>query len=159
VEDVILPREPLIRIRAWLERLPHGSRALSSLLEDRRRTDEGEFDVVPSAPVMDGMTTLAQNLRKAAGVEGAIIIARDGMVSASDMEDDAEQKGAVAAFVGSAAGQVGEALKLSAFDWGLITMGNERMLVIEQPTFFVGLALGHKASPALVSAEAAKILG
>ena len=115
--------------------------------------------MVPSAPVMDGMTTLAQNLRKAAGVEGAIIIARDGMVSASDMEDDAEQKGAVAAFVGSAAGQVGEALKLSAFDWGLITMGNERMLVIEQPTFFVGLALGHKASPALVSAEAAKILG
>ena len=49
-------------------------------------------------------------------------------------------------------------MKLDPFDWGLITMGNDRMLVIERPTFFVGLALGEKASPALVSAEAAKLL-
>jgi len=104
------------------------------------------------------MTALAQNLRKVAGVEGAIIIARDGIVLASDIEGDAEKEGAVAAFVGNAADQVGQALNLTPFDWGLVTMGKDRTLILERSIFFVGLLLAEKASPALVSAEAAKVL-
>jgi len=129
------------------------------LLEGMRRIDEGEFDMEPSAPAIDDMTTLAQNLRKVAGVEGAVIIARDGIVLASDVEGDAEKEGAVAVFVGNAADQVGQALNLTPFDWGLVTMGKDRVLILEGSIFFAGLILAEKASPAMVSAEATKILG
>jgi predicted regulator of Ras-like GTPase activity (Roadblock/LC7/MglB family) len=146
VETDVLPPERTVR-SDW-NRL---------LLEGIRRIDEGELALEPSA--MDDMTALAQNLKKIARVEGAVIISRDGVVLGSDLEGDAEKEGAVAVFLGSAAGQVGEALNLTPFDWGLVTMGKDRVLTLERPDFFVGLLLGEKASPALISAEAAKVLG
>jgi len=137
------------------------------LLEGIRRIDEAERvleesaegELTMEASAMDDMTILAQNLKRMAGVEGAVIISRDGIVLASDMEGDAEKEGAVAVFVGNAADQVGEALNLTPFDWGVVTMGKDRVLILEGPMFFVGLLLGEKASPALVSAEAARALG
>jgi predicted regulator of Ras-like GTPase activity (Roadblock/LC7/MglB family) len=126
------------------------------LLEGMRRIDEGEL--APAAPARDAMTALAQELKKIAGVEGAVIISRDGIVLASDLEGDAEKEGAVAVFVGNAADQVGEGLNLAPFDWGLVTMGKDRTLILERPGFFVGLLLGEKASPALIRAEAAEVL-
>lgn len=138
------------------------------LLEGIRRMDEGEVEMEWSAtdagdfttesPAVDDMTAVAQDLRRIAGVEGAVLISRDGMVLASDMESDAEKEGAVAVFVGNAADQIGEALSLSPFDWGLVTMGKDRILILEGPAFFVGLLLGEKASPALASADAGKRL-
>lgn len=139
----------------------------SLLLEGIRRVDEGEVlteesvrvePSVASSGATDEMTRLASALKTIAGVEGTVIISHDGVVFASDIDGNPEKEGAVAVFVGNAAKEVGRAMELDPFDWGLITMGSERMLVIEQPTFFVGLALGEKASPALVSAEAAKVL-
>lgn len=139
----------------------------SLLLEGIRRLDEEEaptresVEVEPAAEPSDNgddMTRLARELKTISGVEGTVIISHDGVVFASDIAGNPEKEGAVAVFVGNAAKEVGDTMRLAPFDWGLITMGNERMLVIEQPTFFVGLALGQKASPALVSAEAAKLL-
>ncbi|MDH4208054.1 MAG: DUF4388 domain-containing protein [Anaerolineae bacterium] len=139
----------------------------SLLLEGIRRVDEGEplseesvrVETSPAvSAATDDMARLAGQLKTVAGVEGTVIISHDGVVFASEIEGNPEKEGAVAVFVGNAAKEVGRAMKLDRFDWGLITMGNDRMLVIERPTFFVGLALGEKASPALVSAEAGKIL-
>jgi predicted regulator of Ras-like GTPase activity (Roadblock/LC7/MglB family) len=139
----------------------------SLLLEGMRRMDEEAAETWESVEVgpaevstdeADEMSRLARQLKTISGVEGSVLISHDGVVFASDIDGNPEKEGAVAVFVGNAAKEVGEGMKLSPFDWGLITMGNERMLVIEQPTFFVGLALGHRASPALVSAEAAKSL-
>ena len=139
----------------------------SLLLEGIRRLDEQEsatLEPVEEEPVVaisdegDNMTRLASELKTISGVEGAVIISHDGVVFASDIAGNPEKEGAVAVFVGNAAKEVGETMKLAPFDWGLITMGKDRMLVIEQPTFFVGLALSERASPALVSAEADKIL-
>lgn len=138
------------------------------LLEGIRRLDEGnsvtwdEVEVEPapiSADDGDDMTRLARDLKTIGGVEGTVIISHDGVVFASEIDGNPEKEGAVAVFVGNAAKEAGETMQLAPFDWGLITMGKDRMLVMERPTFFVGLALGEKASPALVSAEAAKILG
>jgi predicted regulator of Ras-like GTPase activity (Roadblock/LC7/MglB family) len=138
------------------------------LLEGIRRLDEGEsvtWDTVevasPAVSSADGddMTRLARDLKTIGGVEGTVIISHDGVVFASEIDGNPEKEGAVAVFVGNAAKEAGETMQLAPFDWGLITMGKDRMLVMERPTFFVGLALGEKASPALVSAEAAKILG
>ena len=139
----------------------------SLLLEGIRRLDEETASISESVEVeptgvpmqeADDMARLAHQLKTISGVEGSVLISHDGVVFASDIEGNPEKEGAVAVFVGNAAKEVSESMKLSVFDWGLVTMGNERMLVIEQPTFFVGLALGQKASPALVSAEAAKLL-
>jgi predicted regulator of Ras-like GTPase activity (Roadblock/LC7/MglB family) len=140
----------------------------SLLLEGIRRLDEGELlpaeslDLEPAAPVSsdedDDMSRLARDLRMVTGVEGSVVISHDGVVFASDVDGNPEKEGAVAVFVGNAAEEVGKAMELSPFHWGLVTMGNDRMLVLEQPTFFVGLLLGEKASPALVSAEAAKVV-
>jgi predicted regulator of Ras-like GTPase activity (Roadblock/LC7/MglB family) len=91
-------------------------------------------------------------------VSGAVIVARDGTVLAEAIESDAEKEGAVAVFVGNAADQIGEAMALGSFDWGVVTMGKDRMLVLEQPDFFVGLLLMEKASPALVASEAEETL-
>ena len=122
-----------------------------------RRLDEEASALEPSAT--DAMTALAQNLRKITGVEGAVIMSRDGVVLTSDMEGDAEKEGAVAVFVGNAAAELGSAMSLTPFDWGLVIMGKDRMLILERAAFFVGLSLSESASPALVSAEAATILG
>jgi predicted regulator of Ras-like GTPase activity (Roadblock/LC7/MglB family) len=127
------------------------------LLEGMRRIDEGTPAAVP--PAADDITALAQDLKKIAGVEGAVIASRDGVVLGSDTESDAEREGAVAVFLGNAAGQVGQALDLTPFDWGVVTMGKDRVLILERPDIFVGLLLAQKSSPALTSAEAAKLLG
>jgi predicted regulator of Ras-like GTPase activity (Roadblock/LC7/MglB family) len=140
----------------------------SLLLEGIRRIDEGELPAAEAVEVgqadlgavdeSDEMTRLARALRQVDGVEGSVIISRDGVVFASDVEGNPEKEGAVAVFVGNAADEVGEVMQLVPFDWGVVTMGKDRMLVLEKPTFFVGLVLGEKASPALVSAAVGKIL-
>lgn len=140
----------------------------SLLLEGLRRMDEEQASVerpAEVAPAMelpaaaDEMATLAHELKNVMGVEGSVIISRDGIVFASDIDGNPEKEGAVAVFVGNAAAEFGNAMSLTPFDWGLVTMGKDRMLILERPAFFAGLSLSEKASPALVSAEAATILG
>ena len=119
----------------------------SILLEGMQRIDEGEISMG------DRLNKLAHGFNEMAMVSGAVIVARDGTVLAEAIESDAEKEGAVAVFVGNAADQIGEAMALGSFDWGVVTMGKDRMLVLEQPDFFVGLLLTEKASPALVASE------
>lgn len=140
----------------------------SLLLEGLRRMDEEQASVERPAEVAhamelpaaaDEMATLAHELKNVMGVEGSVIISRDGIVFASDIDGNPEKEGAVAVFVGNAAAEFGNAMSLTPFDWGLVTMGKDRMLILERPAFFAGLSLSEKASPALVSAEATTILG
>ena len=106
----------------------------------------------------DRLNKLAHSLNEMDMVSGAVIVARDGTVLAEAVESNAEKEGAVAVFVGNAADQIGEAMALGPFDWGVIAMGRDRMLVLEQPDFFVGLLLTEKASPALVAAKVEETL-
>lgn len=124
----------------------------SILLEGMQRIDEGEISMG------DRLNKLAHGFNEMAMVSGAVIVARDGTVLAEAIESDAEKEGAVAVFVGNAADQIGEAMALGSFDWGVVTMGKDRMLVLEQPDFFVGLLLTEKASPALVASEVEETL-
>lgn len=122
------------------------------LLEGMRRIDEGETSMAGQ------MNEWAEALRALPGVEGVVLISRDGMVLAESIEGNAEREGAVAAFVGNAADQIGETLSLTPFDWGVVTMTRDRVLVMGWDQFCVGLPLTEKASPAMVSSEAAKVL-
>jgi predicted regulator of Ras-like GTPase activity (Roadblock/LC7/MglB family) len=122
------------------------------LLEGMQRIDEGE------ETMEDKYTQLVNNLRQMPAVSGAIIMARDGTVLADAIDGNAEREGAVAVFLGNAADQIGEALAIGSFDWGVASLGQERMLVLERPDFFVGLFLSEKASPALVTTGVEEIL-
>jgi len=106
----------------------------------------------------DRLNKLAHDLSEMASVSGSVVVARDGTVLAEAIESNAEKEGAVAVFTGNAAGQIGEAMALGAFDWGVVSMGQDRMLVLEQPDFFVGLLLTEQASPALVAAKVEETL-
>ena len=122
------------------------------ILEGMKRIDEGE------ASMEDRLYKLVNDLRQTPAVGGAVIIARDGTVLAESIEGDAEKEGAVAVFLGNAADQIGEALALGTFDWGVASLGQERMLVLERPDFFIGLLLAEKASPAMVTTSVEEIL-
>jgi predicted regulator of Ras-like GTPase activity (Roadblock/LC7/MglB family) len=103
---------------------------------------------------------LATKLSKIDGVDGVVIAARDGIVLAHELNDASPDKeGAVAVFVGNAASQASESLALGPFDWGTVTIGNEVVLVMEQPDYYVGLLLADRASPAIVASSAREALG
>jgi predicted regulator of Ras-like GTPase activity (Roadblock/LC7/MglB family) len=109
--------------------------------------------------VENRLRTLAEDLAKMTSVEASVIVATDGTVVADTLEADAEKEGAVAVFVGTAAGQIGDTLDLGDFDWGVVSMTKYRMLIVEQPQYFIGLLLSSKASPALLATEVQGRLG
>lgn len=133
------------------------------LLEGMRRLDEGlaglELEGEIAKGVRGEMTQeVVRTLKKIEGVVGVVVAARDGIVLAHDLEGDPDREGAVAVFVGNAAGQAGETMSLGAFDWGTIAIGKDVMLVMEQPNYYVGLLLSERASPSLVAPAAKRVL-
>jgi prepilin-type processing-associated H-X9-DG protein len=145
------------------------------LLEGMRRLDEQSagldmLDELEETGAAGGTThekgvtgnmikELANALKQIDSVTGVVITARDGIVLADELETgDPQTQGAVAVFVGNAAGMVGEALALGSFDWGTVSVGQDTMLVIEQPDYHVGLLLGDRASPAMVAANAESVI-
>lgn len=101
---------------------------------------------------------LVRRLRRVPGIAGALLVARDGTLLAEDLAGDAAGEAAAAVFVGNAASEIGEALALGSLERGAVEVGGDRMLVIEQPKYFVGLLLEDRASPELAHAEARKLL-
>lgn len=99
------------------------------------------------------LRTLAEDLARMTSVEASVVVAEDGTVMADTLEADAEKEGAVAVFVGTAARLIGDTLDLGDFDWGVVSMTKYRMLIVEQPHYFIGLLLSTKASPALLATE------
>jgi len=124
----------------------------SIIIEGLQRIDEG------GSSIEDKYSTLANDLRQLPNVNGVVIISGDGAVLAESLEKNPEKEGAVAVFLGNAAGQVGEALVLGKFDWGVATIGQERMLIVERPGFFIGLLLTEKASPTILTSNIEEIL-
>jgi predicted regulator of Ras-like GTPase activity (Roadblock/LC7/MglB family) len=145
------------------------------LLEGMRRLDEesagfdetGDSDIRGEDEVAgtekgvmgDMLQGLAKALRTIENVTGVVIASRDGVMLADELEtDDPEREGAVAVFVGNAAGVVGDPLALGSFQWGTANVGDETVLVLAQEEYHVGLILGKRASPAMVAASAQGIL-
>jgi DNA-binding response OmpR family regulator/predicted regulator of Ras-like GTPase activity (Roadblock/LC7/MglB family) len=107
----------------------------------------------------DMLQELAKALKAIENVTGVVIASRDGVVLADVLEGgDPEREGAVAVFVGNAAGVVGDPLALGAFQWGTANVGDETVLVLDQQEYHVGLILGKRASPAMVAASAQGML-
>ena len=101
--------------------------------------------------------TLAQ-LKAIDGVTGVVISASDGIVLGADIpESDGEHEAAVAVFIGTAAGQLGETLQLSDFAHAVVMLKNKRLLVLRQPDRYISLVLGEHTSPTIVANAAAEV--
>ena len=134
------------------------------LLEGLNRIDqqsESEAELAPTVEEPVQSRNLASQLRNIEGVAGAVVVARDGIVLAHDIDGDPDKEGAVAVFVGSAASQIGQALELGALESGVIELGaaRARMLVVEQPDYYVGIQVEERASPSLVLQQVRSSLG
>lgn len=122
------------------------------LMEGMRRIDEGGPQ--PSSR----LDATVQALRSIPGATGAVLISSDGVVLAEATEGEAEKEGAVAAFVGNAAQQIGSALGLSNFDWGVVTSRKDRVLTLQGSEYYAGVTLSDRASPAMVASEGKRAL-
>lgn len=131
----------------WSELLLEGMKRAADLQTEKRPT-EGNMN-----------SEMLARLRAIDGVTGAVMAACDGVVLAADVpESDGEKEAAVAVFVGSAAGQIGEALRLGPFAQGVVTLKNKRVLILQQPDRYIGLWLAENASPTIVGNSAAQVL-
>ncbi len=127
------------------------------LLEGMKRAAEWQTEKRPTEGHMS--SDVLARLKAIDGVTGAVVAACDGVVLAADVpESDGEKEAAVAIFVGSAAGQIGEALHLGAFAQGIVTLKNKRVLILQQPDRYIGLWLADNASPTIVGNAAAQVL-
>jgi predicted regulator of Ras-like GTPase activity (Roadblock/LC7/MglB family) len=145
------------------------------LLEGAKRIDEGHLqdpaglvqagDFAGEAAVErmsakeGGMSETMRALAGIEGVLGAVRVAEDGVVLEQALEGDPEKEGAVAAFVGAAAIQAGEALSLGAFKRATVGLSSGSLLVLRRGDHYVGLLLKEGASPALVASRAEAALG
>jgi predicted regulator of Ras-like GTPase activity (Roadblock/LC7/MglB family) len=142
------------------------------VLEGMRRIDEraaGASEALMQGEEPDGhmgLEGMVRRLRSAEGVAGVVVVARDGIVLAYDLNNgtagdttehgDANQpdrEGAIAVFVGNAASQIGDALGFGTFVSGVVETASAqtKTLVLNQPDYYVGVLLAERASPALVA--------
>jgi predicted regulator of Ras-like GTPase activity (Roadblock/LC7/MglB family) len=128
-------------------------------LDELEIDTSGEVVGAEKGVMSDMLEELAKALKTIENVTGVVIASRDGIVLADELEEgDPEREGAVAVFVGNAAGVVGDLLALGTFRWGTAKIGKETVLVLDQQDYHVGLVLGGRASPAMVAASAQGML-
>jgi predicted regulator of Ras-like GTPase activity (Roadblock/LC7/MglB family) len=128
-------------------------------LYDERRSAEaalpaGSGGAVRRSGLEAEMSAVVDALGRLEGVGGVVLVAEDGIVLAHQVQGDPEKEGAVAAFVGAAAEQVGEAMSLGAFKRAVATVGGGNILVFKHGGYYAGLMLAVNTSPALIAAKA-----
>jgi predicted regulator of Ras-like GTPase activity (Roadblock/LC7/MglB family) len=131
-------------------------------LQDERRSATAPGETRMSAPARSGtegeMADVVEALGKVDGVSGVVLVAADGVVLAHQLQGDPEKEGAVAAFVGAAAEQVGEAMSLGEFKRAVASVSGGNILVFKHSGYYAGLVLAENASAALVASKAESAL-
>lgn len=109
-------------------------------------TDTG---VPGHAPQPHSISNPLQPYLELPGVRGVLRVALEGTILGKAGEVDAEQDAALAAFLGAAGGQLGQALEMGALQYSTVTFGtaNRPMLLLRQPDAFLGLILDSGISP------------
>jgi predicted regulator of Ras-like GTPase activity (Roadblock/LC7/MglB family) len=127
-------------------------------LQDERWSGEAGAGASMGGPARSGMedemSAVVEALGKVEGVDGVVLVAPDGVVLAHQIQGDPEKEGAVAAFVGAAAEQVGEAMSLGEFKRAVAALGGGNLLVFKHSGYYAGLVLAETASAAMVATKA-----
>ncbi len=95
------------------------------------------------------------------GVKGVLRVALEGTILGQAGEVEAEQDAALAAFLGAAGGQLGQAMGVGALQYTTVAFGGSAplMLLLRQPDAFLGLLLDRGISPTHVISRLQDVKG
>jgi predicted regulator of Ras-like GTPase activity (Roadblock/LC7/MglB family) len=145
-----------------IERSTTGLLLEGARLQDERRSTERATGLSADGPIRSGaegaMSAVVEALAKLDGVGGVVLVAADGVVLAHQVQGDPEKEGAVAAFVGAAAEQVGEAMSLGEFKRAVAATAGGNILVFKHSGYYAGLVLAENTSAAMVAGKAESAL-
>jgi predicted regulator of Ras-like GTPase activity (Roadblock/LC7/MglB family) len=147
----------------WAPLLLEGLARIEAQRADLGLVAEGLLDSAPSpapdtAPTGPG-SAWGPDLAALSGVDEVVIISREGLGLTYATSGRSEDEGALAAFVGSSAREIGEALSLGALREIRMVLAGERHLVLDSGQGFVGLKLSPGADLPEVIAAARGIIG
>lgn len=100
---------------------------------------------------------LVNDMSRIEGVEGAVVVARDGVVLASTLKD-AEGEGAIAVFAGATAEEIANSLDLGDVGQVIIEGSDYRMMIIKHQDYFIGIMMDEHTSPLMIRQEIDSIL-
>jgi predicted regulator of Ras-like GTPase activity (Roadblock/LC7/MglB family) len=100
---------------------------------------------------------LVNDMSKIDGVRGAVIVAKDGVMLASSMEN-AEGEGAISVFAGATAEEIATSLALGEMNQVIIEGTGYRMMVIKHKSYYVGIIMDESTSPLIIKKEVDAVL-
>jgi predicted regulator of Ras-like GTPase activity (Roadblock/LC7/MglB family) len=100
---------------------------------------------------------LVNDMSRIEGVEGAVVVARDGVVLASTLKDS-EGEGAISVFAGATAEEIASSLDLGDVKQVIIEGSDYRMMIIKHETYFIGIIMDEHTSPLMIRQEIDSIL-
>ena len=103
------------------------------------------------------MKRLVNDMSRIEGVEGAVVVARDGVVLASTLKD-AEGEGAIAVFAGATAEEIAASLDLGDVNQVIIEGSDYRMMILKHEAYFIGIMMDEHTSPLMIRQEIESIL-
>ena len=100
---------------------------------------------------------LVNDISKIDGVAGAVIVAQDGVVLASSIEN-AENEGAISVFAGATANEIATSLNLGEVTQVIIEGTGYRMMIVKHENYFIGIMMDENTSPLMIKQEVDAIL-
>lgn len=146
----------------WAPLLLEGLARIEAQRADLGLVAEGLLDGEPTAKTGDatgepdsGWGPALEALR---GVSEVVIISRKGFGMTYATSSRSEDEGALAAFVGSSAREIGDALSLGVLREVRMVLAGERHLVLDSARGFVGLRISDRADIGDIIATARRVI-
>lgn len=100
---------------------------------------------------------LVSDMSRIEGVNGAVVVAKDGVVLASTLKDS-EGEGAISVFAGATADEIAGSLDLGEVKQVIIEGSDYRMMIIKHQEYFIGIMMDEHTSPLIIRQELDSIL-
>ena len=100
---------------------------------------------------------LVNDITKIDGVEGAVIVAKDGVVIASNVKN-AESEGAISVFAGATAEEIATSLNLGDVSQIVIEGTGYRMMIVKYKEYYIGIMMDEHTSPLIIKQEVDAVL-
>ncbi|MGC1122482.1 MAG: roadblock/LC7 domain-containing protein [Candidatus Methanofastidiosia archaeon] len=100
---------------------------------------------------------LINDMSRIEGVNGAVVVARDGVVLASTLKDP-ESEGAISVFAGATAEEIASSLDLGDVKQVVIEGSDYRMMIIKHQDYFIGIMMDEHTSPLIIRQEVESLL-
>lgn len=100
---------------------------------------------------------LVNDMSRIEGIEGVVVVAKDGVVLASTLKDS-EGEGAISVFAGATAEEIASSLDLGDVKQVIIEGSDYRMMILKHQEYFIGVMMDEHTSPLLIRQEVDSLL-